>query len=622
MLKYSKAIAANTDLETSQAFISGPPQGFVQEETYLAFLVSGAGDNVFSSVRQSSADAIDNFFQSNEDLGSRLIQSFNSLKDALMGVEELEILGCAFKLSPKVGGNLSGVLYLVNLGGQKAYLKRQSNLITLAGMDNNSQIISGNMEPGDKILLLNRGMDQFINSGGRPGVGQLIDVPPDDLEDELEQGVMAQRNGPPLAAILIDNEIQALASPEALEEEVTTEPGQTPILNNPPITFPKVNINIPELVEKLKTRLPKGKRERLVLAGAAALVFLGIFLMVKRHGADAQKNLQFQNLLSDARSSLNNAEIQKDSDPDSAKKSLSDAEDALSQALKLEPDSPNAKDLQSQMDQEAHSILKVQTVASWPLFLDLNLIKNGFSASRLSESAGNILLLDTNQKTLVEINLAKKANNILAGAPQFGQAEAFSINGANAFVYSKDKGITEINTNTLKAQTVAKPDPDWGNIIDIQGFAGNFYLLDSLKNQIWKYVPVGSSFSDKNTYLNSGVVANFSDAQRFLIDSSIWVLRSNSEIDRFTAGSPDSFNVGGLDKNIQNISAFFISSDTDNIYILDSFNSRIVVLKKSGQYVSQLQGDKFKDASDFVVDEQGKKLYLLENNKIYVIDLQ
>ncbi|MFI5205370.1 MAG: hypothetical protein ACHQVK_00350, partial [Candidatus Paceibacterales bacterium] len=163
---------------------------------------------------------------------------------------------------------------------------------------------------------------------------------------------------------------------------------------------------------------------------------------------------------------------------------------------------------------------------------------------------------------------------------------------------------------------------DWGNIIDIQGFAGNFYLLDNLKNQIWKYVPVGSGFSDKSTYLNSGVVADFSGVQRFLIDSSIWILKSGSEIDRFTAGSPDSFDVGGLDKNIQNITSFFVSSRTDNIYLLDAPNSRIVVLKKNGQYVSQLQGEKFKDAADFIVDEPSKKLYLLENNKIYIIDLQ
>lgn len=620
MLKYAKAIAANTDLETSQAFISKVFSDSSKEEICLAFLISGAGDNVFSSVRGSAADAIDTFFEAEGELGSRLVQSFNTLKDSLMGVEELEILACTFKLSPKEDGDLEGVLYLTNLGGQKAYLKRQSNLITLADENNNSQIISGNLEPGDKLLIINRGLDEFIFSGKK--VEKLIDVSPDDLEDELEDAVMAQRNGPPLSAILVDNQKESLSTSEALDQSHLEELSQIPNLDSQSITAPKIQVNIPELVEKIKNNIPKGKRERLILAGAAALVLLGMFLLFKKHGTDQQKNIQVQNLLSDARSSLSSAESLKDSDPDTAKKSLIDAQGAVNQALKINPNDSNAKNFKKQIDSEANSILKVQTITNWPLFLDLNLVKSGFSANRLSQSAGQILLLDTNQKTLVEISLDKKTNNILAGPPQFGQGEEASLNGSSAFVYSKDKGVTQINTQTLKAQTVAKPDPEWGNIIDIQGFAGNFYLLDNLKNQIWKYVPTGSSFSDKNTYLNSGVVADFSNAKRFLIDSSVWILKSNDEIDRFTAGSPDNFDVGGLDKNIQKISSFFVSSDTDNIYIMDSSNSRIVVLKKNGQYVSQIQGDKFSDASDFLVDEQNKKLYLLENNKIYVIDLQ
>jgi hypothetical protein len=239
----------------------------------------------------------------------------------------------------------------------------------------------------------------------------------------------------------------------------------------------------------------------------------------------------------------------------------------------------------------------------------------------MSLNSGELLLLDTNQKSLVEISLSQKTNQVLAGSQQLGNVTEASVNGDFAFAYSQDKGVVKVDSQSLKTTVAAKPDSDWGEIKDVVGFGGNFYLLDNIKNQIWKYTPTDSGYSDKIPYLKSDTKVDFSTAKRMLIDSSVWVLHSDNNIDRFTEGSPDSFSVGGLDKPIENISAFFVSSDTDNLYLLDSTNSRLVVLTKSGQYVSQLTGDKFKDAQDLVVDEPAKKVYLLENNKIYQISL-
>jgi len=46
------------------------------------------------------------------------------------------------------------------------------------------------------------------------------------------------------------------------------------------------------------------------------------------------------------------------------------------------------------------------------------------------------------------------------------------------------------------------------------------------------------------------------------------------------------------------------------------------VVDKIGVYKAQYQGDKFGASSDLVVDEKGKKVYLLESNKIYTMDLR
>ncbi len=286
----------------------------------------------------------------------------------------------------------------------------------------------------------------------------------------------------------------------------------------------------------------------------------------------------------------------------------------------------NDKDKQKQAIQkeqkEAVEVPKIVTKkASFSLFLDLSLIKKDLQVQNLSLSSGKILLFDSKSKTLASINLDKKGQQIQAGKEQLGDGLVASINGGVAFIYSKDKGIVRVDLQNQKVSVVAKPDKEWGEIADIYGFAGNVYLLDK-SGQVWKYLPITDGYSDKRNYLNDGVKVNFSSGTRMQIESSVYVLSRGGEMLRFTKGAPDFFSYGGLDKNIKDPNSFFVSSDTDNLYLLDSGNSRLLVLTKVGMYKDQYEGDKFAAALDLVVDEEGKKVYLLEGNKIYTMELQ
>jgi hypothetical protein len=255
-------------------------------------------------------------------------------------------------------------------------------------------------------------------------------------------------------------------------------------------------------------------------------------------------------------------------------------------------------------------------------FLDLDLVKKGFSATSMSLSDDKLLLLDLSTKTLVLIDLSKKSNQILAGRDQLGDATLISLNGSLAFSYSLDKGIVRVDSGNLKVTTVAKPDKELGKVSDIYAFGGNVYVLDSLSNQIWKYVPTESGYSDKRKYLEEGVKVDFAGSKRMQIESSVYILGQNGEISRFTKGSPDNLSIGGLDKGIKDPKNIFVSSETDNLYVLDSGNSRLVVLSKTGEYKAQYLGDRFSSATDLVVDEIGKEVYILDGSKIYQIELK
>lgn len=586
MVKFAKAIAANTDLSTAQVFV------FPHEDIYLAFLISASGKDIFTPVRQLSADIEESFFSSDVPIAERLSDALTFIKENLKAEEINVALVCWKSASPE----LTNILYIQSLGNQSAFVVREKKAAELFSGAQSGQLISGYIQPNDRFILLNQTAAESFDQEG------ILSLSLDNFEDEVDSLAVTNPSSPPLAGILID------FSSDIPQEETLTGEVSSPM-----------GTKIAQIRQRLLDILPKSSKARLYLVAAVLLVgLILVTLILNRHGA-SQEQARFQGYFTNAENEFNQAKSLKDSDAEVARQALNKSNQDLTQALKIKPQDSSALDLKKQIDLSSPEILKISTISNWPLYLDLALLKDGFHADRLSLSAGKILLLDSKQKTLIMVDLAQKTNQVLGGADQLGQAEFASLNGEYGFVYS-DRGVVKIDTQAVKSSVAIKPDSDWGRIADILGFGGNVYLLDSIKNQVWKYLPTASAYSDKISYLRDK--ADFSSAKRMMIDSSVWILKSGGEIDKYTQGVADNFNIGGLDKPIKDTSSFFVSSDTDNVYLVDAPNSRVLILKKDGAYVSQIIGDKFSDASDLMIDEKGKKLYLLEQNKIYQIDLK
>ncbi|KKU95301.1 MAG: hypothetical protein UY27_C0023G0009 [Candidatus Gottesmanbacteria bacterium GW2011_GWA1_48_13] len=81
----------------------------------------------------------------------------------------------------------------------------------------------------------------------------------------------------------------------------------------------------------------------------------------------------------------------------------------------------------------------------------------------------------------------------------------------------------------------------------------------------------------------------------------------------------ESFTVSGLDKDLGENRIIYTDEDQENLYVLDRTNKRIVVLKKTGEYLQQYEGGEIGNASSLVVDEKAGKVYILAGSKIYEI---
>lgn len=605
----AQVIGLNTDQKAAQV-ISSNQDG---ENIFLAVL-SLTCDDAFTKGRQFLSETSDYYLDAPgspaEKINATFKQATGKLKDTC---ESFDL--CITAVSGKI-------LYLISQGKTEVFLKRGDKFSSLLSLGTSGQLISGFLQDGDKVLFATASLASFLGED----LSKTLDLGVEVFEEEISSKVAAaSMDQESLAGLLLKiNDGEKVEIPVLPESYQSGEPFTQKQEFSINLLFEKI---LPVLAS-IRRGFPRSGRAKLIL-GVILIVILVLGIGFKyKSSQDRQKISAFNQALAAARDNFSKAQSLQGLNSAEAQNNLDWAKSNVNKALSLQPKNQDAQNLKKQIEDNADSILQKFATSNFPVFLDLELVKKNFHADKMSLNSGNLLLLDPGTKSLITINIAKKSNQILAGSDQLGEATSAAINGGLAFVYSKDRGVIRVDITNQKLVTVALPreagkkDSDLGNIADIYGFGGNVYLLDSTNQKIWKYLPTNEGYSDKREYLSKDAKVDFTNSLRMQIESSVYVLKKGGEILRFTKGDKDNFSLGGLDKGVKDPKSFFVSSDTDNLYLLDSGNSRLLVLSKTGQFKGQYQGDKFGLASDLAVDEAGKKVYLLEGSKIYSADLK
>lgn len=602
-LKIAQVIGLNTDQKAAQV-TSSEREG----NTFLAVL-GLTSDDAFTKGRGILSELEDFYFES-EGTPAEKLNAVYKEAEAKLATDGWDL--CLGAISGKV-------LYLLGKGGVEVYLKRGEKMSPLLSVGTDSQLVSGFLEAGDRLLFATKSLTAFLGQD----LEKSISLPTETFEEEMGSRIgVSDLENQGLAALAIETTEESAEIPSLPDEQnqgISQEIEQESFEEKPKVSR-VILINLLRQIKKFKGIFPKSGRGRLILA-IILIVIIALGAGYKyKVSRDRKIQAEFIQNVQSAKDDFNAAKGLASLSPADAKTKLDSAKDKVSKALVLKPKDNEGLQFKKQIEDESAGILQQSSVSDFPVFLDMDLVKKNFRATQMSLSTGKLLLLDPTVKTLVAIDIAKKSNQILGGSENLGDAAFASLNGSSAFVYSKDKGVLKVDLTNQKVTVVAKKDSGWGTISDIYGFAGNVYLLDS--GQIWKYLPTSTTYSDKREYLTKGVKADFGGSLRMQIESSIYILKSGGEMLRFTKGDKDNFSYAGLPSNIKDPKSIFVSSDTDNLYLLDSGNSRLLILTKTGTYKGEIAGNKFGTATDLVVDEKGKKVYLLEGSKIFQVDLK
>ncbi len=197
------------------------------------------------------------------------------------------------------------------------------------------------------------------------------------------------------------------------------------------------------------------------------------------------------------------------------------------------------------------------------------------------------------------------------------QALAYSQDEASVYLLT-DKAVATIDKTSGTKKDILLNNKDWSKAVALSPYQGNIYVLDQ-KTGILKFVAAENGFG-KTDYFK-GTPPDLSKAQSLSIDGSIWILIQDGKILKYTSGKQDNFTITGLDKPLKNPSKIFTNRDTDNLYILDNGNGKILVLDKNGQYQKQYNANILQSALDFEILEKDQKILLLSGGKIWEIPL-
>ncbi len=373
---------------------------------------------------------------------------------------------------------------------------------------------------------------------------------------------------------------------------------------------------------------------------------LGITLLIvaavwwRGYSAEKARQESFQTLMSQAESKrvLGQASV----DRTEAMGYLKDAEALVGQALAIDPTAAAALALRDGVVRDtdvAKGITRMETSQVTPLY---SFMAAGAGPGRVVGDGSNLYVLDKGDQKVYKFVLNAQGNGVqqdsvlvrkgdqvggkvvadlldIAWIPVGGNRKAANLvildSAGNLLQYDATKGLSVLPV---------KDAASWRRVQATGGYAGNFYILDNLANNILRYRATTRGYDDASSSYLLGKV-ELASAIDMAIDGDVFVLMVNGQIVWLSKGQPQTGQVEGLDRPMSAPVAIFTNEGSQSLYVADPSNSRVVKLSKQlvvqKQFVYQDQESSFQRLRGVFADENRLSLYVTAGTKIFHIVL-
>ena len=192
-------------------------------------------------------------------------------------------------------------------------------------------------------------------------------------------------------------------------------------------------------------------------------------------------------------------------------------------------------------------------------------------------------------------------------------------------------GNSVVEFQNGQAISMKTDDPrGWTSGIAVDSYLRFLYILspgqkEAGKCQICKYERLNGTYGVPVEY---NVNADLTDAVDMSIDGNVYVLKEGGTILKLFRGETQPFVIRSAPEGILNEATRLFKVVDRNFYALDPVNARVIVFSDGGptgesSYLKQyvLEGDQVGELKDLYVDRDETTLYVMDEKRIYAIDL-
>lgn len=396
--------------------------------------------------------------------------------------------------------------------------------------------------------------------------------------------------------------------------------------------------NLRQFLKDLYDPERKRRAHLLLLAGSAALfVIIWVLVQLTLSSQRNQTTGELAALVKQIDADLTTAENrQLAGDTDSANAILERADERARQVITNESGlyRSEALELRDRIKSKREEMNRVIRVTPPRVMANLSGKKSDILAQGfIGLSNGGFLVYDRQDLYSVSLNTVESADR-LGSEELILDGDNFPRFQSKVFMTTGNSVIEIINgqPTTMKTEDAA----GWITGADIKTYLRYLYVLAPERKQIYKYERLASRYGPPAEYNVNG---DMTGALDMTITGPVYVLRDSStsggkagerEVVKLLRGEKQTFNIRNLPPGaLDNVTKIFKSSVNGNFYFLDPENKRVVVTTNDGDlgdslYLKQyvLDSEQVGQLKDMFVDAEDTRLYVLDEKKVYAIDLQ
>ncbi|MEI6221725.1 MAG: hypothetical protein WCP97_03080 [bacterium] len=380
--------------------------------------------------------------------------------------------------------------------------------------------------------------------------------------------------------------------------------------------------------ELITTKAKKLHRSHwFLIMGILSSIFL--LLVIMNTVRKQQISSQVSSLLTSSQNQLDAASgLIKSNDIPGARKQLLESKKTTEQVLKIDPKNKPVFQIQNTINESLDKIDGIVRITDSKPLEDLQkLDKNAKQASNLLLLNQNLYILDSKIDKLFNYSLNNNKLSLKLEAPNQAKSMlSLTAIDNNIYIYSKDGKVNEFNTQTEQMRTLTVFGGSWAKGEKLISYFNTLYLLDITQDQIWRYRPLGDSYSSPSRYFDTTAVS-LAGTIDIAIEGDVYALKNNGQLLRYTQQrKPDTtFVVTNITPPLEKPTALFTGpGENDSIFIAESSTKRIIELNKNGQFLHQyiIENPNIKNIDCFVIDFGKNTAYFLSDSRIYKFPLE